>query len=187
MKLENGWGDSTPAKINSDGSLSTTAVINHVMHYASHNGVAFTLPIADLSLTSASGESGILYIENTGDYDLHISSVFLSNDEVTRWRMYKNPTSGTLISGGSALTPVNLNFSSGVTLDATVLSGTDGSTVTDGTMSQVGKKQTGLADFEIQSAVVIGRGNSMAITAEPTADCTVDLVVSIYRTVDKHS
>ena len=81
--------------------------------------------------------------------------------------MYKNPTTGTLISGATdADTSSNRNFGSSNTLTADVYKGSGSSTVTDGSVHIESLVSPGnRVAFNIDE--VLTKGDSMAITFEP--------------------
>lgn len=89
---------------------------------------------------SVSTEQGILYLKNNENRDLHITGIVAiigvsTNGTEINFKMYKNSTSGTLISTGTdADTNSNRNFGSSKTLTADAFKGDGSATVTDGTV-----------------------------------------------------
>jgi len=86
-------------------------------------------------------------------------------------RLYKNPTTGTLITGGTAVTVVNTNFGSGTApFDGSAIKGADSLTITDGTiMENWTQSAPGNDNQNFQGAIILGPGNSIGLEVKPSA------------------
>lgn len=180
MQLEDGFGSGMRLQITADGMAAVQAVTIDSIHAASHNGTAFSVLREATSYTSAAGQSGVIYIKNTGTQDVHIDSLFFSLTAAARVKVIRNPTTGTLVTAGTVFSPVNLNFSSGNTFAGDCLLGTSGQTVTNGTTAISRRYPAGVYFGDLRSAITIERGGSIAITITPEADCVADVSLWVY-------
>lgn len=162
--------------------LHTFSLIEYPMESFSHTGDSFTIPTEFIALTTTASFTGIWYLTNTSvTHNIHVERIRTSSTVGTLWQVVKNPTTGTLISAGTAVTPVNYNFSSGRTLSATVKKGVDAQTVTDGVWLE--QWQTNVYDAkerQYDGAIILGAGNSLAILCKPSAAATVGSTLSIW-------
>jgi len=177
-----GGSNGNICEVDTFGNLQTWGVnIPEISHHTQH-GHNFWIASDFVSLTTAAGFSGVFYLKNTHATRI-IAMGFLRtcNDQVCQWKTFTNPTGGTLISGGTATTAYNANVSSGKTLSATVLGGADGQTVTGG--SQVGQwiNNTGHSLQWFDGSVILGPGDSIAVTAKPAADATVCVTAMCWQ------
>ena len=135
--IQDGTGDAYRAKVDAKHRLSTFSVVESGATEASISGDLYNINTETIELTSAAS-SALLYVKNTDTVPWVMTRVFYNAGPSTNGtgdflaEVIANPTTGTLISGGSATTPHNLNFGSSRTLSATALKGVQGSTITDG-------------------------------------------------------
>lgn len=166
----------------SENRLHTFSLLEYPMESFSHTGDSFTIPTDFVALTTTASFTGMLYLTNTSvTHNIHIERLRSSSTVGALWQVIKNPTAGTLISAGTAVTPVSYNFSSGRTLTGTAKKGVDAQTVTDGTLME--QWQTGIYDAkdrQYDGAIIIGAGNSLAILCKPSAAATVGVTLSIW-------
>lgn len=125
------------AKVNANFKLTTFATSQPEETTAALNGDTFTINTEDITLTSAN-ETGVLHVKNIDTVPWILTRLFFNVGASTAgtgfWRLkvIKNATAGTLISGGTSITPENLNFGNAKTLTSISLKGAEGDTVTDG-------------------------------------------------------
>ncbi len=137
MKVEDGKGSGFFAEVDGKHRLKTFSTVLAESQQATRDGNSYTMFTGVINLTSAD-LSNLFYIKNTGDesfiLDIINIKVGKSTNGVGDFQTVAtfNPTAGTLISGGSTVVAVNNNFESANILDAVVLSGSEGSTITDG-------------------------------------------------------
>lgn len=134
--LKSGTSGNT-AEVDSNNRLNTFATSQSSSTFASCIGDLFNVNTGAINLTSSS-PSALLHMRNTDTVAWIFTRIFY-NAEVSiggsgEWlaEIIANATQGTLISGGSPLTPYNLNFGSAKTLSGTTLKGDEGDTLTDG-------------------------------------------------------
>lgn len=174
--IVDGSGSGFQAKVTKANQLSVFAVTETGYHASSDDGNAYAITSGNVTI-GASGTEGILYFKNTGEGAFHVDSIIFANDVAARWVVYRNPTTGTLISGGSAVTPVNLNFNSNNTLTNTSKKGTDASTITDGTAFVTAEAAVGTIRFRIDGAIILGGADSIAM--ESVVGAAAELAVTI--------
>lgn len=186
MELHDGTGSGKAVKVSEDHRLHTISLIEYPIEAFSHNGDVYSVASDFVSLTNIATYTGLLYIaKSTTDRVIHFESIRTSSSQTTQWQMIKNPTTGTLISGGTVINPVTLNFSSGKTSIGTVKVTTAGAglTITDGTL--VGQWRTGVDGLHVallQGSLILGAGNSMALTCLPfTNPTTVASTITFWE------
>lgn len=126
-------------KVDNNSRLHTEAVTSSSNLHAAENGNAYNINTGLISLTTST-DSGVLYFKNGEELDFHIQAVAVgvntlgTNDDSTKIRIVRNPTTGTLISDATAVDiNENRNFGSTNTLgDSLAYKGAEGKTVTDG-------------------------------------------------------
>ena len=172
--IDDGTGKGYQAKVNANNRLYTSSVSRSEEKAATDLGRSYTIASGMVTLTSA-GESGVLYIKNNETCDLHMRQAIISfspstggsSTDTNHVRVYRNPTTGTLIS--SATTgPIacNRNFGSSNTLTADMYIGAEGETVTDGVVhAQTLLPANSVRELAIDETLV--GGSSIAFTVEP--------------------
>ena len=135
MKIEDGTGTGSIAKVRSDNKLNTYATTVTEYSELSSSGVAFNANTGGVALTTT--DSAVFYLKNNEELDLHIEGFFVGIGAVSGTisdpaliRAYVNPTGGTIVSGASAISVVNRNFGSSRTFDFDCYKGVDGNTLT---------------------------------------------------------
>ena len=126
------------AEVDNENRVQTFSTSQTASTYAaSMNGDLYNINTETITLTSDSASS-LLYMKNTDTRKWIFTRIFYNAEVSTGgsggWlaEVLANPTIGTLISGGTALTPHNLNFGSAKELASTTLKGAEGDTITDG-------------------------------------------------------
>jgi hypothetical protein len=167
FKIKDGSGTGVLFKVSSEGrglvDATSTAEFAHasVVHER-----AFVAVSQIQALTTTGAENGNIYLKNTGSKRLLIHSIRSCGNVQQKWRMYKNPTTGTLISGATSTMVTNLDLSSPRTASVTAYSGGDGLTVTDGTMFEHWQNDQGYSEEIFWGGLVLDTGNAVALTAE---------------------
>jgi len=188
--IQDGTGDGYRAKVDSDNHLHTRAVIESGGTDAAIAGNLFNVNTETLTLTSGNA-SALLYMKNTDTVPWVVNRVFYNAGPSTGGsgdflaEVLANPTSGTLVSGGTALTAHNLNFGSPTELTGTVLKGAEGDTITDGTVRvstiiPVAGTRV-LISFD---SIILPAGSSIAVRVTPqTGNTAMDIQVgfNLYR------
>lgn len=181
MEIIDGTGSGNSAKV-SENRLHTFSLIEYPTESFAHDGNTFFVPTDFIALTTTASYTGIWYITNTSvTHNIHVEGIRSSSTVASLWRLIKNPTTGTLISAGTAVTAVNTNFSSGKTLTGTCKKGVDAQTITDGTL--IGQWMTGtygVFERSYEGSIILGTGNSLALECKPSAASTVGSTMSVW-------
>jgi hypothetical protein len=146
-------------------------------------GNTFVTSTNFLSFTGVTGqENGVLYIKNNSDKKMLVHHIKLwsgTTSQFTKISVYKNPTTGTLISSAIAAEVQNINFGSSNDYEGLAYQG-DGTflTVTDGNV--FGRHYLGVGNqqmlmFMWNGAVALDKGSSLAVTCEPPNGVTFNL------------
>ena len=121
LRIEDGKGSGRNAGVDSDNRLSVNAITQTTEHHANHiGGKAYALNFD--AVPSNAGDC-FLYMKNTDEDDMTIEgmNLWLATSEYIDVKIGDEGTPA----GGGAITPVNLNSSSGKTADGTFQDGAD--------------------------------------------------------------
>lgn len=195
INIKGGTGNNLPVGVTGDNRLQTAARIETEESHEKELGNAYNCNSGEVNFTGTT-ETGLIYIKNTGESPIVIPAfIYLlgtaGGATFGEWRLrvYKNPTTGTLISGASALTPINRNFGSSKLLSsyATIYKGVYGSTVTNGDVA-IFTMTTSSGRYVVTVPVILPQGSSLAVTVQApagTTDADVAVAIAPYlRTVD---
>ena len=165
-----------------DGIIEERAVFNSV-----EDGNTFVVSTGFLTYTGVtSQEDGLIYIKNNSDKKMLIHHIKIwcgTSGQLTKITTYKNPTTGTLISSAINADIQNINFGSANTYDGLAYQG-DGSNLTVTNGSVWGRHYLGVGNQQMLSfmwngAVVLNRGNSLAVVCEAPNGVSVSLACEI--------
>lgn len=126
-----------------------------------------------VSITTTGADSAILYLRNDSVSPLVVGGFVVSSTQTGTWTVRRNPTGGTITTSGTALTPINLNFSSGQAASATCFLGANGLTSTGGTVPLNGFTVAGFTVFDTAGAVVLENGAILTLLYNPTVAATI--------------
>jgi len=165
--IKNGGITGTLLRVSDEGRGLVDATSTAQFAYASVAHERSYVAISQIqALTTTGAENGNIYLKNTGSKRLLIHSIRSCGDVKQKWRLYKNPTTGTLISGATASMVTNLDLSSPKTASVLCYSGGDGLTVTDGSMMEHWQNDTGHSEEITWGGLILDTGNAIALTAE---------------------
>jgi len=179
VSIKNG-GNGNVAMVDRDNRLHTFAVSRPVVEESTQQEKSYNINSGLITLTSA-GESGILYFKNGEDVDFIINTIVVimgpstggSTSDTTHIRVYKNPTTGTLISGATvADISSNRDFGSSNTLSSSLsYKGAEATTITDGSVHIESLVSPG-SRVAFNIGEVLRKGNSIAVSLEPNDSTT---------------
>jgi hypothetical protein len=178
--IQDGRGTKNNAKVDGEGRLHTEGVVQTFAEKVAFDGDAYNINTGNINLTSAN-TSGTLYMTNTGSENIVITAFFylLGNTNGTGdtlVQVFRNPTTGTLISSGTSFSAVNRNFGSAKNLAATILKGAEGKTVTDGDVIVESLFSGQGRQTVTVGAIILVPGNSIAFTIKPpTGNTSMDV------------
>jgi len=179
FQIESAGTNSHGMLVNAKGQAQTRSVTLPRITEATVKGRAFYIHSGFVSLTSTGSFNGIAYIKNTSQLNMNVHSIRTCGEMVQQWELYRNPTTGTLISSGSAKIPQNLNFSSGGVFNGTVLAGADGYTITDGNLLAHWINPVGHSTEELQGSLILGPNNTMALQCKPASSGNVCIAILV--------
>ena len=188
--IQDGTGGAFRAKVDEDNHLHTRSVNESGGTDAALVGNLYNINTETINLTSANA-SALLYMKNTDSKPWVLNRVFYNAGPSTGGsddflaEVIANPSTGTLISGGTAITAHNLNFGSPQALTATVLKGAEADTITNGvvrvsTIIPVAGTRV-LISFD---SIILEPGSSIAVRVTPqTGNTSMDIQVgfNLYR------
>lgn len=182
MKLEDSTGTGNGAKVDSKNRLHVKSVSTTEPQEQTKQGNSFDIDSALIALTSAN-PSGVFFIKNNEDVDFVLETLFFNFGPSTGGagvlliEVLRNPTVGTLISGGTDIEKRNRNFGSSSTLNADAKGGAEADTVTNGDrffdILESPSKQ-----FPIPVDITIPKGSSIAVRITPqTGNTAMNVIV----------
>ena len=173
FEIKDGTGTGNQVHVDASNRMSTVAVTRDHNGDATIRADSYNINSGLVTITSVD-EQGLLYVKNNETRDLHIHTIIVIlgpstsgvTTDTTRVRIYKNITTGTLVSEANAADTVsNRNFGSSKVLDATAYKGDASSTITDGTIHIESLIDPGSrVPFPIDE--ILTQGDSIAISVE---------------------
>lgn len=178
FEITDGTGKGTSAAVDINNRLLTNAISESVLQFAAELGDAFFIGSPLTTLTSDS-PSAVIFIENRENKPLILSQFFITAESTSggspnmiRVSWYKNPTT---ITSSTASTALNQNFGSSSELDANILVGSEGSSVTGGSL--VAQLSFPIGEVNVIDAnLILEKGSSFAITIQPPSGNTSSIV-----------
>jgi len=177
--IKGGNNPNNALHVDSTGRAETKSVTLSEQGHEALDGDSYNINTGNLTLTSAA-ETPVFYLKNDSEgRDIVIPRVFVTfaastggSGEITGKVIY-NPTSGTIITAGTANPPANFNASSSKTLAVTSLTGATGQTVVGGTTPIQflfpSDSSRHLVSFD---TIILPRGASMVFTITPPSGNT---------------
>ncbi len=189
MIIKDGKGTGIEARVDGTNKLEVHSVQESEIQESTDNGDSYNINSGLITLTNAA-ESGIIYLKNneTRDFDINAIVVIMGpstgglTTDTTQIRVYRNPTTGTLISDAntSGVISSNRNFGSSQVLTADIFNAAAvGETITDGTSHIESLISPGnRVSFGIEE--VLTKGDSIAISLEPNdSNTSMKVMVAI--------
>jgi len=181
------------AEVDPSNRLRTFSTTQEEVTSASLSGDTFFIA-SDIENLTTANESFVYHISNTDTVDWILDSFATAYGKSTggtgidyKQRAVLNATGGTLISAGTAITPLNMNIGSPKTLTGTFLQGVEGSTITGGTSVPDALVLKDQSFISLSAGIVIiasGTSVSLGITP-PTANTSLNVQVTfiIHRDI----
>ena len=194
-QIQDGTGRGYAAKVNSENRLLTQTVNLIAEENASLAGLAYNINTGIVTLTNGATKNAIMYVKNNEDHDMIIAQLIYQTGASAGGSgnvlvdVIRNPTTGTIISGASAVEiSANRNFGSSRVLAVTAYKGTTGSTITDGTKFFETIMSTATQRIGIDArGIILPKGSSIGINiTTPTGNTSmaVEFVVACYLSND---
>lgn len=169
--IQDGTGTKIKVKVNTENRLLSQSISESEFDHAVGKGEAYNINTEFLTITGST-EVPLLYIKSTADRDLVLNAWFIGTDansgtatRLSLLKVYKNPTSGTIISSGTDINPVNRNFGSSNSFEGIAKKGGDGFTVSGYESTPVlfqtqGTQQRNFGTVQL----VLTKGTSVVVT-----------------------
>jgi hypothetical protein len=180
-------GDGAHVDIN--GHLHVESVSRDEKDHAAKQGWKFNVNSGDIGAITNSTKISALYIKNTGDYDMVISTLIYNLGNTTSGtgdvliEVIRNPTAGDIITNANncAVGPgveANQNFGSTETMTGLFYKGAQGETAfTDGDVTISTRSAANTGRFTISlGAVELPKGSALGVNYTPPASNTSQIV-----------
>ena len=194
--IQDGTGKSYGMKIDIDGRAHVDSVSTDREAYSSQLGYSFNINTGLITLTNAATDNAVLYVKNNENYNLVLTNVFYQTGASTGGSgniivsVYRNPTTGTIVSGASAVEiNANRNFGSSRTLAVDAFKGATGTTFTNGTKVLESILATSTQRIAVSAgAITLPKGASIGIQMKtPTGNTSmaVEFAIACYLEVEE--
>lgn len=169
--IQDGTGTKYKVKVDADNRLYTKTINESEFDHATSKGEAYNINTEFITATS-SVEIPLLYLKSNEERDLVVYAWFIGTDNesgtqtrLSLMRVYTNPTGGTIISGGTDITPVNRLIGSSNQLSVVAKSGGDGFTFTGNNPTSILYQTQGTKSRVFGTVqLVLQKGNSLVVT-----------------------
>jgi len=186
--ITDGKGSGYSAEVTANHRLKTTGVDLTLTEAASETGDTYNLNTGTIALTSAS-ESALFYVKNNEGTNLIIESIIINFKDYVgtagqpTLHVYRNPSTGTIISNAVAGVQSNRNYGSKKALDIDIFQGANGNTMNTGdSQVEVFLPSTAALTFvEFSTIVVLPKGAAIGISYEPPSGMTSMNIVAAFN------
>jgi len=181
LQIEDGKGSGRTAGVDSDNRLSVNAIIQSTEHHANHiGGKAFSVIF---NATPTGAGDCFLYIKNTSEDDMTIEGFGLwlvANEYID----VKINDIGTPV-GGTDITPVNLNSSSGTTAIGTFQNGNDITGLSGGKTiyRKYHASSSGSADYNFEQDIILKKNGTVSFYCQTGTTALSGHVDFNYHTI----
>lgn len=183
MRIYDAAGASYGALVDMNNRLHTQSVSRSELLEATLKGVSYNFNTGAITLTSAN-ESAIGYFDYQGDDPFVLTEILFILGATTGGagdgtaRVYRNPTSGTIIDNAVPVnTAANRNFSSSIVVDGNLYKGVEGDTISGGsTFAESTRSSFGTVITFDAGPIVLEKGNTLALSWQPPAGNTSQVV-----------
>lgn len=174
-RIEDGTGQGYAAAVTSTNRLSVQAeAIPSIAIASAERQDGYVINTAVVSATGlitglvAGTESGVLWVRNDSPAPLSIGGIAVGNSAAGVWKLWKSSTGGTVLSGGTLVTPVQLYVPSSKTFTGLAYrANASGQTVGGGTVAALGYSAVGFSELVLQGALILGTSDTLALTFTP--------------------
>jgi len=186
--LKDGTGTGVKLKINSDNRAVVEATSQtRIADISERLGQAYTIATGFVPLTTTASFTGILWIKNT---DIEGRDMFIEHIRVcgsapmmedVQCVVYRNPTTGTLISNAVSAYKTNNNFGSANQFNGLAYKGVDADTITNGDwFTQFVTHISGHSIIDFNDSIVIPKNSSIGFALKPTDAMEVCMEVNCH-------
>lgn len=189
MILQDGTGSGSQLKVNQLNRAEVQATSQtRIADISAREEQAYTIASGFISLTTTASFSGVLWIKNTDaeGRDFFIEHIRVCGTgsgtmamEDVQCVVYRNPTTGTLISGASAAYKANNNFGSANEFNGLAYKGADANTITNGDwFTQFTTHIPGHSVVDFNDSIILPKNASIGFALKPSAACEICMEVN---------
>lgn len=173
LQIEDGKGRGYLLEVDSSNRVRAAAVVRkEIVAVSDTNGKAF---IAETNFTTTGTNQIFFYLKNDDTaLNLHINRIIMNTDSNTMFHLYK--ATG-VPSGGSTVTPTNLNFNSSEAATVTCLGAASITGLSTTKLHHARMLASDTMMVEWSGAIILGNGDAIAIectTNTTAATCSVE-------------
>lgn len=163
MLLEDGRGRGNSVEVTDDHHLSTNSITRTAYEYWNRLGTVFSVAF---EVTPSGPGQCFFYLRNTSEFNMYVKRIKLVTPTVGERIGVWIGDRGTPV-GGTDISPVNLNTSSGFISPSESLYGVDITGLFEGKMADEVTVAAGgsTKTFEFESAIIIAPGTTMTLYA----------------------
>jgi len=188
MIIDDGTGAGYKLKISELNRAETDATVQtRIADISQRLGQAYTIATGFINLTTTASFSGILWIKNTDNSgrDMFIEHIRVCGEsaamEAVQCVVYRNPTTGTLISGASSAYASNNNFGSANQFNGIAYKGADANTITNGDwFTQFTTHVSGHSIIDFNDSIVIPKNSSIGFALKPSNTMEICMEVNCH-------
>ena len=192
MEIRDGRGTGESAGVTAEGRLLVNSVNLEESELRSLEGSSFSLSSGEVTLTSGC-ESALLHILNNEDRDLVISVIIVSPQGTTcgtgyyKTKIYRNPTSGTIVSTATAANVTNRNYGSQNQLCVCAFKGVEGNSTTNGNLHFVLTEKTHDRLRIPIDDIILPKGASLSMSfTPPTGNTSMPITLTVVAYLHKN-
>lgn len=178
--ITDGQGQGYAAGVSRENQLLTLAASESLVEVVARSrSDAYLFTTDVIALTS--GVSALLRIRNDAGRDFVVEGVRFSSSITATFRLMRNVTTGTIVSGGTVTQPPNTNFGSAKQFEGEYRIGADAVTATDGDLiEQAINQNAGPVSLSEVGELVLPANTSLVVTAEVGAGGNASATVLGY-------
>ncbi len=185
MIIDDGKGKGVSAGVNDENRLLAQALTESQVTHHAHEGNVFSFPTGLIDITTTGSYTGLFYIKNTSaDKNLYIDTIRVTASVPCRFRVRKQPSTGTLITAGADGISVVSRFDSGNSFQGDFFVGVDGQTITNGDIFADIYGQAALN--ETHGIIILTPNTTFSMEVQPTATAIVGAVTIAYQSDEQH-
>jgi len=182
LVIEGGTGNGYAAAVTSDNKLAIEGPTDSREHHTNHaDGLAFNLMF---SATPTNGDNPFLYVKNTSDDDLVIEG-FTLHEVGSEYFDFKLGDTGTP-TGGTTITPANLNSGSGNIATGTFENAVAITALTGGTTIQRIYHLTSVGEtlYNFEQDVILKPNGVLTVYAQTGGTALAGVLIFNYHNVN---
>lgn len=188
MIIQDGTGTGSQMKISKENKAVVEGTLQtRIADVSARLGQAYTISSGFITLTTTASFSGVLWIKNTDteDRDMFIEHIRVCGEaaamEAVQAVVYRNPTTGTLISNASSAYAQNNNFGSANAFNGLAYKGADANTITNGDwFTQFTTHVSGHSIVDFNDSIVLPKNSSIGIALKPSATMEVCMEINCH-------